>query len=67
MFKYYFETIENVEIFPIISLSIFFIFFIGLIWWVIRADNSYIKKMKSLPMEEDNVTFKNDSQDEKNH
>jgi cbb3-type cytochrome oxidase subunit 3 len=67
MFKHYFETIENVEIFPIISLSIFFLFFLGLIWWVIRADKNYINKMKSLPMEEDNVTYKNDSQDEKNH
>lgn len=67
MFKHYFETIENVEIFPIISLSIFFIFFIGLIWWVIRADKSYINKMKFLPMEEENVQFKKDSKDEKIH
>ena len=67
MFKHYFETIDNVEIFPIISLSIFFIFFVGLIWWVIRADKSYINKMKSLPMEEDDVTYKKDSYDEKSH
>jgi cbb3-type cytochrome oxidase subunit 3 len=67
MFKHYFETIDNVEIFPIISLSIFFIFFIGLIWWVIRADKGYINKMKSLPMEEEDVTFKKDSTDEKSH
>lgn len=68
MFKHYFETIENVEIFPIISLAIFFLFFLGLIWWVMRADKSYINKMRSLPMEDENVTFKKtDLNDEKSH
>ncbi|WKK79246.1 cytochrome C oxidase Cbb3 [Marivirga arenosa] len=62
MFKHYFEKIDNVEIFPIISLSIFFIFFIGLIWWVIKADKNYISKMKSLPVEEETKTLKTDQQ-----
>ncbi len=54
MFKHYFEQIHNVEIWPIISLSIFFIFFVGLIIWVWRADNGYINTMKNMPLEEDN-------------
>ena len=52
MFKYYFEQIHNVAIWPIISLSIFFIFFIGLLWWVIKADKHYITKMKNLPVDD---------------
>ncbi|MEM7108605.1 MAG: cytochrome C oxidase Cbb3 [Bacteroidota bacterium] len=52
MFKHYFEQIHNVEVWPIISLSIFFIFFISLIIWVIRADKNYIKIMSNLPMED---------------
>ncbi|SHJ43696.1 hypothetical protein SAMN04488028_101111 [Reichenbachiella agariperforans] len=52
MFKYYFEQIHNVEIWPIISLSIFFVFFIGLLWWVFRVDRSYIDEMKNLPFDE---------------
>ena len=51
MFKYYFEQIQGIEIWPIISLTIFFTFFIGLIWWVVKVDKSYIKEMKQLPLE----------------
>ncbi|MDH5602897.1 MAG: cytochrome C oxidase Cbb3 [Cyclobacteriaceae bacterium] len=53
MFKYYFDRVENVEIWPIISLIIFFVFFIGLIIWLIKMDKSYINKMKNLPLEHD--------------
>lgn len=52
MFKHYFEQIHNVEVWPIISLSIFFIFFIGLIIWVVRVDKRYIKTVSQLPMED---------------
>ncbi|MGL1886835.1 MAG: cytochrome C oxidase Cbb3 [Reichenbachiella sp.] len=51
MFKYYFEQIHNVEVWPIISLTIFFVFFIGLLWWVFRTDSDYIDKMKNLPID----------------
>ena len=50
MFKYYFEQIENIEIWPIISLVIFFSFFVGLIIWVLKVDKTYIDEMKKLPL-----------------
>lgn len=53
MFKYYFEQIHNVEVWPIISLSIFFIFFLGLLIWVFKTDKNYILKMSNLPLDED--------------
>lgn len=53
MFKHYFEQIHHVEIWPIISLTIFFIFFLCLVFWVIRADKGYINRMKQLPMEDE--------------
>lgn len=53
MFKHYFEQIHNVEIWPIISLSIFFIFFICLLLYVWKADKGYITAMKNLPVEDD--------------
>ncbi|PSL04866.1 CcoQ/FixQ family Cbb3-type cytochrome c oxidase assembly chaperone [Cecembia rubra] len=43
------SSIENVEIYPIISLLIFVIFFIGMFIWVIRVDKSYINHMKDMP------------------
>ena len=57
MFKHYFEQIHNVEVWPIISLSIFFIFFVSLIIWVIRTDKNYIKSMSNLPMEDGSITL----------
>ena len=55
MFKHYFELIDNVSVWPIVSLSIFFGFFVFLILWLIRVDKGYIKKMKNLPLN-DNPT-----------
>ncbi len=67
MFKHYFEQLDNFQIYPLISLSIFFAFFIGLIWWVARADKNYISKMKNLPVEHlKNDAIKNESYEENN-
>ncbi len=52
MFKHYFEQLDNFQIYPLISLSIFFLFFVGLIWWVVRADKNYIKKMEQMPFDD---------------
>lgn len=45
------ESIEGVEIYPIISLLIFFIFFTALFWWVFTAKKDYIKKVSDIPLE----------------
>lgn len=47
------EKIDGVEIFPIISLVIFFIFFVGLFLWVITMKKPYIKEVSNLPLEND--------------
>ncbi len=44
------STIENVEIYPVISLLIFVLFFIGMAWWVLKVDREYVDHMKSLPV-----------------
>lgn len=53
MFKQYFEQVENVAIWPIISLTIFFVFFIGLVIYVFKINKKYIKHMEKLPLIED--------------
>ncbi|MBK6266856.1 cytochrome C oxidase Cbb3 [Marivirga sp. S37H4] len=55
MFKHYFEQLDNFQIYPLISLSIFFAFFVGLIWWVVRADKNYIKRMEQMPFSDTEV------------
>ncbi len=52
--KGHLESIEGVEIYPIISLLIFFIFFTALFWWVITAKKDYIHKVSNLPLDEKN-------------
>lgn len=52
MYKNVLQSIENIEIWPVISFLIFFIFFLCLLWWVFTADKKFIEKMKMLPMED---------------
>lgn len=47
----YLSEIVNVEIYPMISLFIFVLFFVGLIIYVIKSDKNYIKKMSDMPLE----------------
>lgn len=57
MYKNVLQSIEGIDIYAIISLMIFFLFFIGLAIWVLKVDKKYLRKMESLPL---------DSQSEKN-
>lgn len=46
------ETIAGIEIFPIISLLIFFSFFIGLYWWVFTYKKDKIQELSNLPLDD---------------
>lgn len=47
------EQINGVEIYPIISLIIFFVFFIIVGIQVFSADKEYIDEMKNMPLDDD--------------
>ncbi len=51
MFKHYFESIDGLEIYPIFSLIVFFIFFVLVFIWSMKADKNYLKKMEEIPLE----------------
>ena len=53
MFKNYLQAIDGVEVYAIISMLIFVLFFIAIIIWLIKVDKLYIKKMEELPLEKD--------------
>ena len=53
MFKHYFEIIDGIDIYPIISLLIFFLFFIGVTAYLFLVDKNYIKEMENLPLEKE--------------
>ncbi|MEL0651288.1 MULTISPECIES: CcoQ/FixQ family Cbb3-type cytochrome c oxidase assembly chaperone [unclassified Algibacter] len=52
--KYHMESIDGIEIYPIMSLVIFFTFFVLLFWWVITAKKDYIQNVSNLPLETQN-------------
>lgn len=52
------ENIEGVEIYPIISLLIFFVFFAALFWWVFTAKKDHIKNVSNIPLDD---SLNNDS------
>lgn len=54
--KHYMEDITGIEIYPIISLLIFFIFFVVLSWWVVSAKKDYIKRVSNIPFDNQNQT-----------
>jgi len=51
--KHNMETIVGIEIFPIISFLIFFIFFIGLFIWVAKLKKAEVNALAALPFEND--------------
>lgn len=48
------ENISGIEIYPIISLIIFFTFFVLLFWWVLTAKKEYIDTVSHIPFDNDN-------------
>ena len=52
-FIHYLEKITGVGIFPLTSLSIFFLFFIAMGIWVLKADKKYIGALKQIPFPEE--------------
>ena len=53
MFKEMLNSIEGISIYPIISLIVFVLFFVIILFWMFKVDKTYIKKMENLPFEKD--------------
>jgi hypothetical protein len=47
----YLESISGVGIFPMISLTIFFTFFVLLTIWVFKVNKERINQMKNIPLD----------------
>ncbi len=52
MYKNVLQNIDNIEVWPVISFIIFFLFFIGLLWWTLTVDKNFIIRMKNIPLED---------------
>ncbi|WP_299107173.1 CcoQ/FixQ family Cbb3-type cytochrome c oxidase assembly chaperone [uncultured Winogradskyella sp.] len=54
--KNHMESITGIEIYPMISLLIFFVFFVVLFYWVITAKKDYITTVSNIPLDNQNDT-----------
>ncbi|WP_350289240.1 CcoQ/FixQ family Cbb3-type cytochrome c oxidase assembly chaperone [uncultured Croceitalea sp.] len=52
--KNHMESMEGIATYPMISLLIFFLFFVILGLWVFTATKNHIKEMSNLPLDENN-------------
>ena len=53
MYKNVLQNIENIDVWPIISLSIFFFFFLCMAFWWWHMDKDHVKRMSEMPLEDD--------------
>lgn len=51
MFSHYFQSMEYVTVYPIVSLFFFMAAFLGVVVWALRADDEYIRTMENLPLD----------------
>jgi cbb3-type cytochrome oxidase subunit 3 len=49
--KQYLANVQGVDGYLIFSMIVFILFFVGLLFWVFRADKNYIDKMKNIPLD----------------
>ena len=54
--KHNMETIAGVEIYPILSLLIFFFFFVGLGFWVFSYTKDKIQEMSAIPLNDNSIS-----------
>ena len=55
--KHHMSSIDGIEIYPIISLIIFTLFFTLLIVYVMRMDKKHVEAIKNSPLEEPKIPF----------
>ena len=53
--KHNMETIAGVEIYPILSLLIFFTFFVSLTIWVVSYKQTKMDELSHLPLQENEI------------
>lgn len=54
MFKNYLAGIKGIATYPSLSLIVFFLFFIGLSIWLLRADKKKLEEINRMPLQDDN-------------
>ncbi len=53
MFKNYLDGIDGIATYPLLSLVVFFLFFISMSIWLLRADKKQMRDLANLPFQDD--------------
>ena len=51
MFRDIFGSMSYISIFGLFSMILFFLIFLSVIYWVVKADKKYLKKMENMPLD----------------
>ncbi len=51
MYKELLQSIEGIELYPVISMFIFLALFAGVVIWIVKLDKKYIKEVEALPLD----------------
>ena len=65
-FSNYLTSIENVSIYPIITLILFFTVFVGAVIWIYTRDKEYISELENIPLDNDNFNKNSENENECN-
>jgi len=65
-FSNYLSSIENVAIYPIITLILFFSVFVGALIWIYTRDKEYISELENIPLDNDNFNKNAENENESN-
>lgn len=61
MYKEILRSLDDAGIFALVAIIIFFVFFVGLLVYVVRMKKSHINQLSSMPLEADGTIALNDT------
>ncbi len=70
MIKNAIETLGGIDVYGIISVCFFFVFFTGMLLWAFRLKKTYLNSMRELPLDDGcirSVTSESTSQTDSRH
>ncbi len=57
MYKQVLQSITGIEVYPVIALIMFFLFFLLIVGWIFTLNKKYISRMENIPLD-DNINSK---------
>ncbi len=63
-FSHYLSSIENIGIYPIITMVLFLAVFIVAVFWIFTRDKEYISELENIPLDNDNFSNNNENKNE---